>query len=168
MDLLRSATSSELTTIKDICTLFGTFRVGVLRATSIFKFERDWRYLFIQIKKMAKEGRCSLHWLRGCGTRMYRSFPKNSSKKIRYLTLYLNTNSQSTSSYTQPPTSSALLTWIQVPDMFGYKNIITFQISPVDKTTFPHFLTKTTLLMMISEFRSTKFHKNIIYENLVS
>ena len=92
---------------------------------SRFKFERNRRYLFIQIKKMAKEGRCSLHWLRGCSTCMYRS-------------------------------------------MFEYKNIITFQIYPVDKTTFPHFLTKTTLLMMISEFRSTKFHKNIIYENLVS
>ena len=92
------------------------------RATSRFKFERDWRYLFIQIK-MTKERRCSLHWLRGCSTRMYRSFPKNNSKKIRYLTLYLNTNSQSTSWYTQPPTSSALLAWIQAPDMFGYKNI---------------------------------------------
>ena len=43
MDLLRSATSRELETIKDICTLFGTFRVGVLRATSRFKFERDRR-----------------------------------------------------------------------------------------------------------------------------
>ena len=32
------------------------------RATSRFKFERDWRYLFIQIK-MTKERRCSLHWL---------------------------------------------------------------------------------------------------------
>ena len=44
-------------------------------------------------------------------------------------------SSQSTSWYTQPPTSSALLAWIQAPDMFGYKNIIKFQISPVDKTT---------------------------------
>ena len=96
------------------------------RATSRFKFERDWRYLFIQIK-MTKERRCSLHWLRGCSTRMYRSFPKNNSKKIRYLTLYLNTNSQSTSWYTQPPTSSAVLAWIQAPDMFGYKNIYNFR-----------------------------------------
>ena len=69
------------------------------RATSRFKFERDWRYLFIQIK-ITKERRCSLHWLRGCSTCMYRSFLKNSSKKIRYLTLYLNTTSQSTSWYT--------------------------------------------------------------------
>ena len=40
MDLLHSATSSEFETIKlkDICTLFGTFRVGQ-RADS--KFERD-------------------------------------------------------------------------------------------------------------------------------
>ena len=102
MDLIRSAKSSELATIKDICTLFGTFWVGVLRVMSRFKFERNWRYLFIQIMKMAKEGRCSLHWLRGCSRRTYRSIPKNSSKKIRYLTLYLNTNSQSTSWHTQP------------------------------------------------------------------
>ena len=128
MDQLRPATSSESATIKGICTLFGTFRVGVLRVTRRFKFERDWRYLFIQIKKIAKEGRCSLHLLRGCGTRMYRSFPKNNSKKIRYRTLYLNTSSKSTSWYTH----------------------------------------QTTLLMIISEFRSTKLHKNIIYENLVS
>ena len=151
-------TSSEFETIKNICTLIGSFRRLIsIRATSRFKFERDWRYLFIQIK-MTKEGRYSLHLLRGCSTHMYRSFPKNNSKKIRYLTLDLNTNSESTSWYTQPPTTSALLAWILAPDMFGYKNIkhFRFLLSNVNKTTFLCFLTKTTLLMIISEFRSRK------------
>ena len=48
MDLLRSATSRELETIKDICTLFGTFRVGQradlnlkeTEDTSLFKSRR--------------------------------------------------------------------------------------------------------------------------------
>ena len=116
------------------------------RATSRFKFERDWRYLFIQIK-MTKERRCSLHWLRGCSTRVYHSIPKNSSKKIRYLRQYLNTNSQSTSWHTQLPTSSKPFSLGSRPrTCLGTK----IQISPVEKITFPWFLTKTTLLMIIS------------------
>ena len=88
-------------------------------------------------------------------------------RRIRYLTLSdLNTSSQSTSSYTQLPRSSALLAWIQAPDMFGYKNIKHFRFLLSIKQPFPCFLTKTTLLIIISEVRSTKSHKNIIYENL--
>ena len=58
MDSFRPATSSEIATIEDISTLFGTFWFVVLWATSRSESRKD-------IFNFAQERRCSLHALRG-------------------------------------------------------------------------------------------------------
>ena len=164
MDLLRSATSSELATIKEICTLSGTFRVVVLRGTSRFKFERDYKLDTSLIKSrrwLKKDAVLSIN----CAAVVH-VWPLLSKEELeenslsdtvfeywltKHKLIYTTTDVMSPSRLDAGPGH----VWIQ--------KYITFQISPVDETTFPCFLTKTTLLMIISEFRSTKLHKNIIY-----
>ena len=72
MDSFRPATSSELTTVKDISSLFGTYSVVLLWTTSRSESERHVRCLFISREKMVKKGRYSYHRLRSGSSRKCR------------------------------------------------------------------------------------------------